>query len=160
MFWSDVIRLGITLGATLLAMAGHFAPWEIILSALLLNTVGTVFGPAAGAFTPLIVEADQLASANGLEQASGPLSNIFGPALSAGLIAWHGVGAAYAVDALSFSISVATLFLIRAPEPLRAHEKLNVRVFFSEMGDGLRTVRDLHGPVHHSSTAQDASGAR
>ncbi|MCY0902557.1 MAG: MFS transporter [Firmicutes bacterium] len=143
MFWSDVIRLGITFGATALAMTGHFTPWEIILSALLLNTVGTVFGPAAGTLTPLVVEADQLASANGLEQASGPLSNIFGPAISAGLIAWHGVGSAYAVDAISFLVSVASLFFICAPEPSRTHEKLNVRVFFAELGDGFRAVREI-----------------
>ena len=143
MFWSDTIRLGITIAATLLAFSGHFAPWEIILSALMLNTVGTVFGPAAVTLTPLIVTPEQLASANGLEQASGPLSNILGPALSAGLIAWQGVGASYAIDAISFVISVGTLFFIRASEPQRSHVKLNVRVFFQEMGDGLRTIRGI-----------------
>lgn len=143
MFWSDAIRLMITALITALAFAHALNPVELIVTAFLLNSVGTVFGPAAGALTPLIVGQEQLASANGLEQASGPLSNILGPAISAGLIAWQGVSMAYAVNSVGFLISVLTLLVIRVGEPDRKNAKLNGKVFFGEMAEGFKIVRTV-----------------
>jgi len=105
MFWSDGIRLVITAIVTALAFA-HALNAEIILSAFMLNMAATLFGPAAGALTPLMVDAEQLAAANGLEQSSGPLANILGPAISAGLIAWQGVPMAFAINAATFLVPV------------------------------------------------------
>jgi len=143
MFWSDAIRLGITSLVTLLAFAHALHPVEMIASAFVLNSVGSLFGPASGALTPLIVGRDQLAAANGLEQSAGPLSNILGPAISAALIAWQGVPMAYAINALGFLISVATLFAIRVGEPERVKKPFGAKHFFAEMGEGLKTIRTI-----------------
>ena len=143
MFWSDAIRLGITALVASLAFAHALNPAEMIASAFVLNSVGALFGPASGALTPLIVGRDQLAAANGLEQSAGPLSNILGPAISAALIAWQGVPMSYAVNALSFLISVATLLAIRVGEPERVKKPFGAKQFFTEMGEGLKTVRTI-----------------
>ncbi|MCY0876245.1 MAG: MFS transporter [Firmicutes bacterium] len=143
MFWSDAIRLILTAVVTALAFSHDLTPVVMILSAFLLNAVGTLFGPASGALTPLLVGKEQLASANGLEQAAGPLSMMLGPAIAAGLIAWQGVPMAYAINALSFLISVATLFVIRVGEPPLVRQSFAPAVFFGEMREGLQTVRRI-----------------
>lgn len=140
MFWSDTIRLGLTVVVTILSFTHALEPWAMILSAFLLNAVGTLFGPASGALTPLMVGSDQLAAANGLEQSASPLSNMIGPGLAAGLIAWHGVGMAYAINALSFLISVATLFAIHVGEPPRVRKPISVKTFFAELKEGFQVV--------------------
>nr|NNM89763.1 MFS transporter [Bacilli bacterium] len=117
MYLSDMIRFVITFLVTFLAFTHLLTPLEMIVVAFLSNIVATVFNPAAGAITPRIVQEDQLATANGLEQAMTPIAMILGPALSAGLISLVGVSASFGFNAITFLISFITIFLLRVNEP-------------------------------------------
>jgi hypothetical protein len=74
--------------------------------------VDAFFQPAYRASVPEIVPVDHLPSANSLTSLSGEISGIIGPALGAGMVALGGTPSAFALDALSFFVSVACLLPI------------------------------------------------
>jgi DHA3 family tetracycline resistance protein-like MFS transporter len=106
---SDVGR-GVMVSVTaLLAVVNWLEVWHLCLFGLLFGTVDAFFQPAYRAFVPEIVPPEELNSANSLGDLSAQLSGVLGPALGAGLVALGGTSGAFALDGLSFFISVACL---------------------------------------------------
>ena len=143
MYLSDMIRFVITFLVTFLAFTHLLTPLEMIVVAFASNIVATVFNPAAGAITPRIVQEDQLATANGLEQAMTPIAMILGPALSAGLISLVGVSASFGFNAITFLISFITIFLLRVNEPPKERKPFTASHLFAEMKEGIVEVRKI-----------------
>jgi MFS family permease len=114
--WSDGGRGLIVLLISILGFTGHLQFWHLIIESLLFGVVDGFFNPAIMAITPDLVEKDDLASANALVSLSGNLAQLVGPLVGAGLIALVNPIGAFAVNALSFFISVAFLLSVRIPE--------------------------------------------
>lgn len=143
MFLSDAVRFLLVVIVTMLSYFHSLNAWEMIVMAFLSNTVATVFNPAAGTLTPIIVSHEQLPSANGLQQAAGPASMILGPAISAGLIAYAGVTASFGLNALTFFISVATLLFMTLQEPFIHKKPITTHHVFAEMKEGFVAIKGI-----------------
>jgi MFS family permease len=105
--------------------------WLIYLVALLYGGSLILFGSARSAFLHTMLDEDQLGQANGSLSTVREALRLVGPAAGAGLYAWLGGGAAATLDAATFLISAAALFLIRTPEakPERTeHESMRGQV--------------------------------
>jgi len=136
MLFSDTARLILTAMVTALAWVHALTPWEILAFVTVSSVAATLFNPAAASLTPLMVREEQLSGANGLEQGAGTLAQILGPALSAVLIAIGGVGLAFAANAVSYVISVGTLWFVRSAEPAKENRPFTVHHLLTELGEG------------------------
>jgi MFS family permease len=114
--WSDGGRGLVVLLISILGFTGLLQFWHLLIESLIFGFVDGFFNPAIMAITPDLVEKDDLASANALVSLSGNMAQLLGPLLGAGLIALISPMGAFAVNALSFFISVAFLLSIRIPE--------------------------------------------
>jgi MFS family permease len=106
-----------------LVLAGSIQMWMVYVLAFAIGLSTAFAYPAGGSILPQIVAPAQLQAANGMIMAMRQLSMLIGPAL-AGLVVTagsrsaagsgaHGTGIAFAVDAVSFLFSVASLMAIR-----------------------------------------------
>ena len=118
MLASDVIRLFISGLLALQVFTGTLDVWMIYIYALVSGIFGGLFGPASMSIVPHIVPSENLQAGNSLTQGSASLIGFVGPAVAGGLIAAFvdekvGIGVAIAFDALTFLVSVITLWLMR-----------------------------------------------
>ncbi len=112
MMLSDLVR-GLAVGLmAALAFVNLLQVWHIYIISLIFGLVDAFFQPAYSASVPETVPVDHLPSANSLTSLSREISGIIGPAMGAGMIALGGTPSAFALDALSFFISVACLLPI------------------------------------------------
>jgi MFS family permease len=91
--------------------------------ALVFGTLSGIFIPASSSIVPKLVTREELQLGNSLVQGTAQLSVFIGPVLAGAVIAFfaaggakstmEGIGLAIAFDALTFLISVATLWLMR-----------------------------------------------
>ena len=123
MMLSDLVR-GLAVGLmAALAFINALQVWHIYVISLIFGSVDAFFQPAYRASVPEIVPVDHLPSANSLTSLSGEISGIIGPALGAGMVALGGTSSAFALDALSFFVSVACLLpILRLSVSPRAEE--------------------------------------
>ncbi|MGE5139412.1 MAG: MFS transporter [Rudaea sp.] len=132
MLASDIIRLFLSAILMVLVLFGMANLWALCAIALVFGLVGGFFQPAAGSILPSLVRESQLQAANSLYQGSIQLLAFVGPMLAGAVIALFGsqsaglgapgslgIAIAFALDALSFLISVFTLSLMRVPQASR-----------------------------------------
>ncbi|MFD7920598.1 MFS transporter [Streptomyces sp. NPDC059740] len=114
--WTEVL-LGLL---SLVLLADSLVPrpalWPLYLVAAASSALSGLQRPALDAIMPRVVAPEHLAAAAALKGASWQLGGIAGPALGGLLVASAGTGAAYAVDAATFAVSVAFVARI-APVP-------------------------------------------
>lgn len=113
MLASDLARGVILVLMAALAALDWLEIWHVYLFSLIFGFLDAFFQPAYRAILPEIAPRDDLPSANSLTSLSAELSGIAGPAIGAALVALVGVPAAFAVNGLSFAVSVACLLPIR-----------------------------------------------
>ncbi|MEO8396411.1 MAG: MFS transporter, partial [Chloroflexota bacterium] len=122
--------------------------WMLYMLALGFGTADAFFFPADNAMVPRLLEKDQLEMGNTLTQGVGMLSMFLGPVLAGGIIAllagsastgsgtpgFEGIGIAFALDAVSFLVSLFTLSRIGAHKPVltEAQEKTSVLASIKE----------------------------
>lgn len=114
--WSDGGRGVIVLLISTLGFAGLLQFWHLVVESLLFGLVDGFFMPAVMAITPDLVEQDDLPSANALVAVSQILTQLIGPILGAGLIALISPLGVFALNGLSFLLSVAFLLPVQVPE--------------------------------------------
>ncbi|HEY7341974.1 MAG TPA: MFS transporter [Ktedonobacterales bacterium] len=115
LLWSDTIR-GVAVGAiAVLGWMGLLALWHLIVLGAIFGLASAFFFPAYQSIPPQLVDAGALPSANALNGMSRQMSQLFGPALGATLVALSDPSAAFAIDALSFGVSAALLLAVRVP---------------------------------------------
>src|SRR3954447_12834856 len=90
-------------------------PVWVIALAFLGSLVGLPYDSAARAAVPNLASDGELGWANGLISAAHSTGRLIGPALGGGLFAFVGIGAAFAVNALSFVLSAVMSASIRLP---------------------------------------------
>ena len=114
--WSDGGRGLVVLLISTLGFVGLLQFWHLIIEALIFGLVDGFFTPAVLAITPDLVEPDDLPSANALVSVSQTLTQLIGPMLGAGLVALITPIGVFALNGLSFLLSVAFLLSIQIPE--------------------------------------------
>jgi MFS family permease len=82
------------------------------------------FIPAYQSILPEIVEKDYLRSANILSRLSHQVFDLFGPALGGLCIALVGPAGAFALDGVTFIVSIVTLFLMPIASTIKRAEKV------------------------------------
>ena len=102
------------------ALLPHPAVWPLYLVAALSSAMGAVQRPALDSLWPRIVAHDDMAAAASLNSFRWTVGGVAGPALAGVVVAYAGLGWAYATDLLTFAVSLA--FMVRiAPSPA-SHE--------------------------------------
>ncbi len=163
--WSDAGRGVVILLLALLTWMHLLTFWQLVAQSLIFGVVDGFFGPAILSITPDIVEKRDLTSANSLNSLSRNFSQLLGPALGALLITLTSTAGAFAIDALSFAISVAFLLAVRIPARKKeivvestglasqldqiSNETLSsplvkrnaIKAFFADLGEGMVYVK-------------------
>jgi MFS family permease len=135
-------QIGLVLTAAGLAavtFAGSPEIWALYLLGGALAGFGAVQNVVRQAIIPNLVEPSLLRSAIALNFGLYQLTLVVGPGLGGLLIAWLGVGAAYAADAVSCLAMVWAVLALPPQLPLAVEGP--VMSIFSSIGEGLRFVR-------------------
>jgi MFS family permease len=122
MLASDAARFLLMVALAGLVLSGHTEMWILYAFAIVFSTFSGLFTPASTSIVPRLVGRDELQAGNTVVQGTAQLSVFVGPALAGGVIALFagqgastdmgGIGLAFAVDALTFLVSVATIWLM------------------------------------------------
>ena len=96
-----------------------------------------VNNPARSAMVPRLVDKELMPAAGALNMASTNLGLTFGPMLGALVIGWQGFGAAYSIDALTFTAAYYALLRLPRMPPLAGSPRAGLR----SVVDGLRFLR-------------------
>lgn len=118
--------------------------WLLYVVAALFSAVDGLQRPSADAILPRLVGHDDLPAASALMSLRWQFGVITGPALAGVLIATFGVASGYALDIVTFLISLVFLAKVRSIMPSNKSEKPTL----SSMVDGLRYAssrKDLMG---------------
>jgi hypothetical protein len=122
-----------------LSLTGLLELWHVVGLVALYGAGAAFFGPAFDAIVPDVLPASELARANSLDQFVRPVAlRLAGPALGGMLIDAVGVGAAFAFDAASFSISAIALISMTTRAPRPATERISVG---ADIRTGMNYVR-------------------
>jgi len=138
MLSSDALRAVVQTALAVLLFTGTAEIWHIILAAALHGTASAFFAPASTGLMPQVVSPGRLQQANALMAVSRGSAFIIGPAVSGILTAASGPGLVFAIDAVTYAMSMATLALLRIP---RAPAGAGHASFASELAHGWREVR-------------------
>ena len=152
MLASDLVRLGLMAGLTALVLSQAIQIWMLYAFSLLFGIAAGFFMPASNAIVPGLIGKDNLQAGNALTQGTSQLAQFLGPVLAGSVVAWAGRGLrllpgagsahsldgaalAFAFDALTFLVSVITLWMMSAPpcRPAAASEPV-----FASIWSGLR----------------------
>jgi MFS family permease len=129
MLVTDLARLVLLAFLTLMVLTGSIQLWTLYTFALAIGTASGFFIPASNAILPTLVKSQDLAAGNSISQGTAQLSQFIGPSLAGGVIAWfahrlgasaaaagspglEGIALALGIDALTFAVSVVTLWLM------------------------------------------------
>jgi MFS family permease len=112
---TQLLALAVAGALAVLTEAGKATTLEVLVSVLLTTAAGTFDQPARQALIPAMVPRQELPQAFALLNPSRELAVLLGPALAGLLIAAHGPGLMYAVDAATYAVLVVVLGLIRVP---------------------------------------------
>jgi MFS family permease len=103
---ADILRFVAVLIVAVLVMSGQTQMWQLAVLSVVYGFGAGVAAPAFDAIIPDLVPDQDLQQANALDQFLRPaMLRLGGPALGGVLIAVHGVGAAFLVDAVTFLVS-------------------------------------------------------
>lgn len=114
MLGSNVVRAIITTAIAALVIGSRVEIWHLVIAGALFGTVDAFFFPAISTIVARLVPPDRLGPANAVLQGTQQLMQTVGPALAGFAIAIIGVGAAFAIDALSFAVAALAIWLVRS----------------------------------------------
>ena len=133
MLVSDLSRLALVIVLAGATLTGSVQMWMIYLLALSFGVASGFFMPAGEAALPRLVDNEHLESGNALMLGVGQLASFIGPVGAGTLIALFGaahgattraslpgIGLAFVVDAATFAVSAATLWMIHSLPALGA----------------------------------------
>lgn len=113
MLLADLVRAALLLLLGALAVSGTLRLWHMVVIVAIYGGAQAFFDPASEAIVPELLPASQLGPANALDQLSRPLAlRLAGPALGGLFLSLFGPGAAFLLDAATFMVSAATLWLM------------------------------------------------
>jgi MFS family permease len=129
MIAADAVRVGV-----FVALPFAPNPWTVVALATVAGLANGFFRPAVYAGLPNLVPDEELPRANALLQGVENVSWAVAPLLGAVLTAAGGPSTAYAVNAVSFVISI--LLVVRIPARLLQSERALTRGHWTDLKDG------------------------
>ena len=136
MIGSDIARATVMTVFFALDATGQLSLNSILVLAVLFGAADGFFQPAFGGIVPLIVETAMLPSANSWLGIARQGSAVVGPAVAAALYGIAGPTVVWGIDACSFGVSAAALWLAR-PRTIQPSAQLGLR---KELLEGFRYV--------------------
>jgi hypothetical protein len=113
----DVLRMAALAAMAALSLSGAIELWHLLVLAVFYGVGEAIFQPSFTAIVPQVVPQEDLLRANALKELVEPLGIRFvGPAVGGLTIEALSVGAAFALDAATFTASLVALLLI-SPKP-------------------------------------------
>ena len=111
--------IGLAAGSAALALIATTgaSAWLLYVVAAWMSAVGGLQRPSTDSRVSRLVEKDEVAAAAALSMFRGSVGMIAGPALGGTLIASAGLSATYLTDVVSYAVSVACLWSIKAVPP-------------------------------------------
>jgi MFS family permease len=146
MLTADAVRAGVLGVVGLLAATAHLELWHLLAGITVYGTAAAFFLPAFDALVPEVVDEELLVEANALDQFVRPAALwLLGPALGGVLVAAHGAGPAFLLDALTFVVSATCLTLMRvgrssSDDSDLPRDAVTVRGTVQELREGLQYV--------------------
>jgi len=120
-----------------LLLTGTAQVWELLVLFALFGAGDAFFSPASTGVVPETVSPDRLQQANSLMGIGRDAARIVGPALAGLIVAGVGSGVAFAVDAVTFAVSSASLALLHLAPAVRGGERPGL---LSDLRGGWREV--------------------
>ncbi len=119
MLAADIIRFVLTALMATVVFTGEVQIWMLYAFGLAFGLVAGFAIPAQNSIVPMLVEQGDLQAGNSIMMGVTQLMGFIGPTIAGVLIGGHaeslaGVGLAFAVDAFSFAVSAACLWLMHA----------------------------------------------
>ena len=122
-----------------LALADVLELWHLVALVGLYGAGEAIFAPNFQAVVPDVVPQRLIVEANSLQQLAEPVAYRFaGPALGGVLVAALGTGAAFAIDAVTFAVSMVCVGLMAPLPPVRGDAKESV---LDDLREGFAFVR-------------------
>ncbi len=118
MIAADIVAAIGPFAALIIAITGRLEVWHLVVAGFISGTGNAIQMAASQAAIPALVEADQMARANGLKQTAPALALVLGPAIATPLLAWKGIEAVLIADLATFAVGVASVIVVRFDEPL------------------------------------------
>jgi len=156
---SDSVRAIIVALIGVLVWRNSIQLWHLLVLSFIFGIADAFFQPAYRSLRPQVVDRDIYQQANAATSLGLNLSSILGPLLGALCIALVGIASVFALDAVSFVVSVCSLVALNrvfssfatsentvveySADPLTTHQK-PIQRLASEIGEGFRYV--LHYP--------------
>ncbi len=139
MLAADLARGAVVALLALLSLTGALELWHMVVLVAAYGAAQAFFDPAFDAIVPDVLPAEELAQANSLDQVVRPLAfRLAGPALGGVLIDLVGPGGAFALDAVTFTLSAVALLAMRARPRQAPAERVSV---IRDLSEGFRYVR-------------------
>ncbi len=136
MMVADIVR-----AALMFVLAAIAAASGSVLAAILISMLSTVastaYRPALAAMTPTVVPESHLAAANSIVEAVGYAAIALGPAVGGVLLLLGSPILAFALNGITFLVSLLTLLAVRARSQASREEADG---FLSQITEGLRAV--------------------
>jgi len=138
MIFSNLARMILTGLLAGLVLTGFIQTWMLYVFALIFGLADAFFFPAQTSIVPQLVNKDQLQAGNALVQGMAMVSVFIGPILAGALISrldggtiqsTFGIALAFALDALSFLVSISMLSLMKIEQLVDALEKTGGGIF-------------------------------
>ena len=134
---ADLLRLIAVTGLAVAAATGD-PPTSVLAALVFVVGAGEAFfRPAYGALLPTVLPARDLPAGNALSEASQYVAQVAGPGLAGALLLITGPEVVFALDAVTFAVSLATLLKVVEPEQHRAVR----RRLHHEITEGITAVR-------------------
>ena len=118
---SNLIRGAVVAVVAALVLSGRAELWHLYVLAGVFGVVDAFFYPALNTIVPMIVPNRLLPPANAALTGSVQVMGLIGPALAGATIAAVQTGPAFLVDAASFGIAAAAVFLVRGGRHTASH---------------------------------------
>lgn len=122
MILSDVGSAFVTLGIWYLFTSGRLVVWHVYIATFVNATFSSFQWTAHSAVTSLIVPKDQLGRASGMAATSEAISMLVSPALAVALYVSIKLAGIVLVDFATFCFAMATLLIVRIPQPPPSEE--------------------------------------
>lgn len=138
---ADLIRMAAIGAMGVLSLAGVVELWHLIALGVLYGVGEAFFMPAFQSFIPELVPENLLLEANSLNQFARPFAFRFvGPALGGLIVGFLGPGRGFLVDAATFAVSAAAVFLIKK-RPVPRADGATSQSAVVEIKEGFRFVK-------------------
>ena len=133
MLASDVVRCLAVATVAVLLLSGAAELWHLVVLMALYGTAEAFFQPAVTGLVPAVASPARLQQANAMLGLTRSGSFVIGPAVAGVVVSVANPGIAFAVDAVTFAVSAASLAILRVPRPARARRR---EPFLAELAGG------------------------